>query len=381
MPTPMYNNASLHKQEIMRKLGITTEQPQDGATTMSPPQEEYVPGNADEILAGARGTLDKANAFGAENDTESLARLPDALAGLRRAKDSAGPLRRITDPLATMGNAAVDLSLPAALMSPAVGAALGVGGTLASAPDYLRRLISPDADESRPGGLESAGMGLGMIPVMSSLRGLKSAGKVAGAWGAAKEVPYAAEATGAGSWVRGARDGEATGEGLASLRNAVGRATKPEGYADELGRALNAQPTPNAASVFDEMSAAGQFGPEQKAFTARNPRAPVQPAAPQPVPVRGRDLSQLGGPSLKGLREALVNDESLNAALKNFDPEAATFSRALEGAAKPTIGAAAKPTARTPALPESFKSLPSDEEMLASLSKRKPKGKRPSRAR
>jgi hypothetical protein len=90
--------------------------------------------------------------------------------------------------------------------------------------------------------------------------------------------------------------------------------TQAPGYSDELGRALDARPTPNATKVFDEMSGNGAFGPEQAAFTARkNASSPHEDIFNRATGNSGRfgrpgpltELPSAAPESLRGLKDSL----------------------------------------------------------------------------
>lgn len=130
------------------------------------------------------------------------------------------------------------------------------------------------------------------------------------------EVPYAAEPSALlnqdiSQWEKAPQP--LSEGGLAELSRSIARNTRTPAYQQELGRAMNSEPTPNAAAVFDQMANEGQFA-GQRAM----PRVPAtKPPAPKP---RGRDFSKPGKPSLAGLRADIINKESLHRALSDFQP-------------------------------------------------------------
>jgi hypothetical protein len=123
----------------------------------------------------------------------------------------------------------------------------------------------------------------------------------------------------------------------------VATPTPATGYSDELARALDARPSPNATAVFDDMSAGGAFGPEQAAFTNRKvASSPVEDVFNRAQGNSGRfgrtgpmtELPSAAPESLRGLKEST-----------------------------------------------SFRDLPSDADVAALTAARKSKTPRPSRAR
>ncbi len=327
MASPIYNNKTLAAQEAKRKLGVSFEQPTPGTN------DGYVQEpSADALLADAKNTLQNAEQFGAKNDSAEIAGIPASLAALQATTDKRGGYRKFTEGLGTVGAGLGAAALPTAFVGAApLAASLGTASSAAMVPDYLRRMINPESDETRPGLMESA---LTVLPAAASLRGLRGATTAASELKAAnlpeswaklsqgrKELPYSMFPS--KPLAQDISQMEKTAQplseqGLSELRTAIARSTKSPGYADELGRALNSEPTPNAASVFDRMSSEGVFGPEQAAFTRTTPRAAaVKPAAPK---VKGRDITKLGGPSLTSLRNAITSKEALAKALAEFQP-------------------------------------------------------------
>lgn len=152
------------------------------------------PNTVDRLLNEAKLALAQADAVDVTSQNqgggsaEQVANIPASLAALQETGDKRGLARRITEPLAGAGQMAQGMALPAGAMQPAIGAALGLGGTLATVPDYLRRMIAPEEGEdfgAMEGGLTAAGV----VPLMRpALKGLKAAtpfigplGDVAGA--------------------------------------------------------------------------------------------------------------------------------------------------------------------------------------------------------
>lgn len=170
MPSPKYTDADLPR--FNQKLGI---QFVDESNDEPAP---YVPEgpSADELLNDAKRTLAHANRLGAENNTSSLANLQTRLASLSQGPrpSISGAISSVTKPMHTAGSAMFGAALPALGMSyipgaPALAGGLAAAGTMLSAPDVLRRLISPDEadptmaaapfeDESRGGAALEAGM-------------------------------------------------------------------------------------------------------------------------------------------------------------------------------------------------------------------------------
>lgn len=132
------------------------------------------PEEARDVVAEAEGSLGRANRLAAETGSARLAALPASLAALRQAADTRGPIRQITEPLASGGNAAMLAALPAGLINPIVGSALLTGGGLATLPDYFRKVVAPEGNESRPGIIESGMAGLAALPAGGAIRGLRA---------------------------------------------------------------------------------------------------------------------------------------------------------------------------------------------------------------
>lgn len=130
------------------------------------------PNTVDRLLAEAHGSLDSADQLAQETGSARLAKLPASLAALRQPYDERGPVRKFTEPLAEVGNKAMLAAIPAGI-NPAIGGALLTGGGLATLPDYLRKLIAPEGDESRPGVVDTGMAGLAMLPSTGALRGLR----------------------------------------------------------------------------------------------------------------------------------------------------------------------------------------------------------------
>ncbi len=167
-----------------------TAKPQPGDTDFEWGVDD--PNTVDNLLNDARlelaraDTLDVTNQNQGSASAERLANLPASLAGLRRpesAYDEAGVLkpdtrglaRRITEPLATAGGVAQLAGLvPASHLVPGLGVGLGVGGTLATVPDMLRRQFAPEEGEEAPGLLEGGLTAASLVPAArASLKGLK----------------------------------------------------------------------------------------------------------------------------------------------------------------------------------------------------------------
>lgn len=130
-------------------------------------------------LDEARATLGRADAFsrsiGSDLDTGSSLDIPEPASTPQR-----GGLRRLTEAIATpsiplgVGALATGLTgIGAPLAAPLAGLS-----ALSAAPDVLRRLISPEEDESRGGAALEAG--LYVLPAAGpALRGLRSASTTA----------------------------------------------------------------------------------------------------------------------------------------------------------------------------------------------------------
>ncbi len=138
------------------------------------------PNTVDNLLNDAKLELARADALDVTNQNqggasaEKLANLPASLAALRTPEDTRGALRRFTEPLANVGQAAQTAALPAGLMQPAIGVGLGVGGTLATVPDMARRYFAPEEGEEAPGLLEGGLTAASLVPAArASLKGLK----------------------------------------------------------------------------------------------------------------------------------------------------------------------------------------------------------------
>jgi hypothetical protein len=136
--------------------------------------ETMDPNTVDRLLAEAHGSLDSADQLATETDSARLAKLPASLAALREPYDTRGPVRKFTEPLANVGNKAMLAGIPAGAINPLIGGAMMSGGGLATIPDYLRKLIAPEGDESRPGMMESGGAALALLPAAGSLRSLRT---------------------------------------------------------------------------------------------------------------------------------------------------------------------------------------------------------------
>lgn len=294
MPSPVYNNKTLAEQEARRKLGVTIAGIDQSA--VEPYAGEPGP-SADELLSGAKNTLANAERFATENDTARLAALPESLAALKGAADTRGTTRKITEGLSRAGGAIGLAGLPAAAVNPLIGGTMMTAGGLATIPDYLRREFAPETDEPPVGMMERGMAALAAAPAVSGGLGALRRAATAAKWGEAAEVPYdisrafptgpAFERSAAGaeipaasfpkSWqpfVQAPEGATVTPDlrnspAFKELQNVIGRTTKRAGYSDELGRAMNAEPTPNARAVFDRMSREGAFGPEQAAHTVR----------------------------------------------------------------------------------------------------------------
>lgn len=132
------------------------------------------PSEARDVVGEAKGSLSRANQLSQETDSGRLANIPASLAALRRPDDTRGPVRRITEPLAEGGNAAMLAGLPAGAVNPVIGGGMMAAGGLATLPDYLRKMIAPEGDEERPGVVESGMAGLAMLPMAGSVRGLRA---------------------------------------------------------------------------------------------------------------------------------------------------------------------------------------------------------------
>jgi hypothetical protein len=131
------------------------------------------PNTVDRLLEEARGSLGRADQLSAETDAPRLAMLPASLASLRQPMDTRGPVRKFTEPLADVGGKAMLAAIPAGI-NPAIGGALLAGGGLATLPDYFRKLIAPEGDETRPGIMETGMAGLAALPATGALHGLRS---------------------------------------------------------------------------------------------------------------------------------------------------------------------------------------------------------------
>ncbi len=333
MASPAYNNKTLAASEAKRKLGVSFEQAPEAGNDgyMQDP-------SADDILADAKKELQNLNNFSEENNFPRLAALPDSLAALQATTDKRGGYRKFTEGLGTVGQGLGAAALPTAFVGAApLAASLGTASSAAMVPDYLRRMINPESDESTPGLVESA---VTVAPAaLSSLKYLRGAAKpaisaaeeLAGAnlpesWAklsqGRKEVPYRMFPS--KPLAQDVSQMEMTGGRLKNTpvmgsAERLDTAHMPSSYSAELGRAMRSEPTPNAASTFDRMSSEGAFGPEQAAFTRKNPRGTSAKTSAKPT-VKGRDITKLGGPSLQSLRNAIISKEALAKALAEFQP-------------------------------------------------------------
>ena len=185
MPSPLYNNATLAEAEKRRRFGVTIEAPlpsvraeqeenarvendmRGGPFPWPPPREAEAAlpqtrlGEPDDDTGGI-DPLEAAKQYLAQApDLSGVASLDDRATALSRP--TRGFPRQITDALEQMATPlALGSLIPSPVQPAAVGLAAGAYGLAG-----LRKLLMPEADESRVGGALEAG--LSALPAVGSL--------------------------------------------------------------------------------------------------------------------------------------------------------------------------------------------------------------------
>lgn len=199
MPSPMYNNASLRKliapeDEVKDVSYWHGDEPDFAGRGKATDSMQGPDLSADDLLASAHGTLDSANQLGAATHSADIASIPERMDSLASTVGSRPSLRQLTSSLSAAG---LPLMLGSFATGPAAPVAL-TGGSLMTAPDIMRRLISPDADESRLGAVVEGG-----LTALPGVLGLRSMAK---AEAAAQAAEAASPAAGVRNTVETARD-------------------------------------------------------------------------------------------------------------------------------------------------------------------------------
>lgn len=249
MATPSYTNADLRRFE-RKPLGVTIE------------REPYVNNDPDidELLRQAYSTLGRASRLSEETGAPGISTLDERAQALQPV-GRRGSLRGLTEAIATPAPWLGGAALGATVVPGAQPAApiLGALSTLSAAPDVLRRIISPEEDESR--GLAAAEGGLYALGAKPLLRGAKTAARY---FKPVEIVEEAAEAAGAAAHNR------YMARQLDELGHSKSQVQKLTGLGPRTPRSVStAQPiSRNTTPISDIMSG------EEMAFTRSGAKSP-----------------------------------------------------------------------------------------------------------